>query len=305
MSGSWDDFFDWNHDGKLDAFEQAVKLDFLLDEWETDTSEDSDSLYGSGRSFGRSRVSGYAGGRSYTHGRSGRTTVGRKQTVSTASNTGTTALAGRQKSAVQEEKDAAKWLVPVLFLMIICLLTGYWVYGRIKHSMDRKAAVRQMESNVESFKQETAELLPEYCKDIYIPVRGTYTAEGKPEIEETISGSYQFYDIKLNYAVTLQVSSSFDKLADRSKYEALCDLNSGVREAFDRYQAEHLDSVMAPEGEIVEKLFIYYKDGDGDVYIQSPEHLYQYSVYYEDLFFIDGENCFLMDEKSKWNRRGK
>ena len=123
MSGSWDDFFDWNHDGKLDAFEQAVKMDFLLDEWETDTSEDSDSLYGNGRSFGRSRVSGYAGGRSYTHGRSGRTTVGRKQTVSTASNTGTTALAGRQKSAV--DRASARPESPAR-----TVTDTYWFSGR-------------------------------------------------------------------------------------------------------------------------------------------------------------------------------
>ena len=54
---------------------------------------------------------------------------------------------------------------------------------------------------------------------------------------------------------------------------------------------------------MVRGLFIGYALGEYEAYIQTPEHLYQYSRYYDDLYLVDGESYYLMDEKSRWNRK--
>lgn len=58
-----------------------------------------------------------------------------------------------------------------------------------------------------------------------------------------------------------------------------------------------------PNWEVIPKLFVSYETKDCEAFIQTPEHLYQYSLYYEDLYLVDGESYFLMDEQSRWNRK--
>ena len=54
---------------------------------------------------------------------------------------------------------------------------------------------------------------------------------------------------------------------------------------------------------MVRGLFIGYALGEYEAYIQTPEHMYQYSRYYDDLYLVGGESYYLMDEKSRWNRK--
>lgn len=48
MSGLFGNMFDFNHDGKLDAFERAAEFDFLNNFREEPKKEDHDELYEAG-----------------------------------------------------------------------------------------------------------------------------------------------------------------------------------------------------------------------------------------------------------------
>ena len=48
MSGLFENMFDLNHDGKLDAFERATEFDFLNNVMEASENEDHDELYEAG-----------------------------------------------------------------------------------------------------------------------------------------------------------------------------------------------------------------------------------------------------------------
>ena len=54
--------------------------------------------------------------------------------------------------------------------------------------------------------------------------------------------------------------------------------------------------------EPAEGLHIAYKKAEYEVFIETPQHSYQYSKMYDDLFILDGESYFLEDEQSKWNK---
>jgi hypothetical protein len=54
--------------------------------------------------------------------------------------------------------------------------------------------------------------------------------------------------------------------------------------------------------EPAEGLHIAYKKAEYEVFIETPQHSYQYSRMYDDLFILDGESYFLEDEQSRWNK---
>ena len=111
--------------------------------------------------------------------------------------------------------------------------------------------------------------------------------------------------MNVNYKVTLHLDRSFDKLTDRSKYTALVELLPKIEVLYDYFLDENFPEFQdLIDNELVEGLTVdYRKDRHHDLFIETPNHLYQYSYMYDDLFIMDGESVFVMDEKSKWNRK--
>ncbi|MCR5811494.1 MAG: hypothetical protein K6G34_08970 [Lachnospiraceae bacterium] len=278
MSGSHD-FFDFNHDGKLDALEWSAKMEFY-DELSRDNSAKHN---GTVRPSRRNRADA---GKPALH------------------NTGS----GSGSNAAQNEKveiDPAVWVFLKIILAAAGVLILYFAFTGIKHDMDRNAEVRKVESRLEEYGKLAPEELPKFCGERGIGLDGTYTAKVFPEL--TISpGSgqkYQFYSVNLDYEVTLQTAEYFDSLDDRAKYNYLGALYQMSGEAYDAFLQESFRDLVDLHGwTTVEGLSIAYKGGEYEVYIETPAHRYQYSRMYDDLFILDGESYFLMDEKSRWNK---
>lgn len=279
MSGSHDDFFDFNHDGKLDALEWSAKMEFY-DELSRDNSA---------KHKGKVRPL-----------RQNRAGAGRPLQYKSGSRSGS--------NAAQKEKvkiDPAVWTFLKIILAAAGVLILYFVFTGIKHDLDRNAEVRKVESRLEEYEKLVPEELPKLCRERGIGLDGTYTAKGFPEITLAPgSGSkYQFYRVKLDYEVTLQADEYFDSLDDRSKYNYLGALHEMSGEAYDAFLLETFRDLMDLHGwGPVEGLSITYEGGEYEVYIETPAHRYQYSRMYDDLFILDGESYFLMDEQSRWNK---
>ena len=181
----------------------------------------------------------------------------------------------------------------------------YFAIARIRLDLDRKAEVKKVESRLEEYNELVPERLPKYCEERGTGLDGTYAAKGFPEITLAPgSGSkYQFYRVKLDYEVTLQADDYFDSLDDRAKYNYLGALYQTAGEAHAAFMHESFSDFMDLRGWTpVEGLSITYEGGEYEVYIETPAHRYQYSRMYDDLFILDGESYFLMDEESRWKK---
>ena len=169
----------------------------------------------------------------------------------------------------------------------------------------KKAEVKKVESRLEEYKEMVPEKLPKYCEERGTGTDGIYAAKGFPEITLAPgSGSkYQFYRVKLDYEVTLQADEYFDSLDDRAKYNYLGALYQTAGEAHAAFLHVSFSDLMDLHGWTpVEGLSITYEGSEYEVYIETPAHRYQYSRMYDDLFILDGESYFLMDEESRWKK---
>lgn len=279
MPGSHDDFFDFNHDGKLDALEWSVKMEFY-DELSRDNSE---KHKGTVRPLRKNRAG-----------------AGRQLQYKTGSSSGSNTA---QKEKV--EIDPAVWIFLKIMLAAAGVLILYFAFTGIKHDLDRNAEVKKVESRLEEYNELVPERLPKYCEERGTGLDGTYAAKGFPEITLAPgSGSkYQFYRVKLDYEVTLQADDYFDSLDDRAKYNYLGALYQTAGEAHAAFMHESFSDFMDLRGWTpVEGLSITYEGGEYEVYIETPAHRYQYSRMYDDLFILDGESYFLMDEESRWKK---
>jgi len=279
MPGSHDDFFDFNHDGKLDALEWSVKMEFY-DELSRDNSE---KHKGTVRPLRKNRAG-----------------AGRQLQYKTGSSSGSNTA---QKEKV--EIDPAVWIFLKIMLAAAGVLILYFAFTGIKHDLDRNAEVKKVESRLEEYNELVPEVLPKYCEERGTGLDGTYAAKGFPEITLAPgSGSkYQFYRVKLDYEVTLQADEYFDSLSDRAKYNYLGALYQTAGEAHAAFMHESFSDFMDLRGWTpVEGLSITYEGGEYEVYIETPAHRYQYSRMYDDLFILDGESYFLMDEESRWKK---
>lgn len=279
MPGSHDDFFDFNHDGKLDALEWSAKMEFY-DELSRDNSAKHN---GTVRPLRKNRAG-----------------AGRPLQNKTGYGSGSNAA---QKEKV--EIDPAVWIFLKIMLAAAGALILYFAFTGIKHDLDRNAEVKKVESRLEEYNELVSEKLPKYCEERGIELDGTYAAKGFPEITLAPgSGSkYQFYRVKLDYEVTLQADEYFDSLDDRAKYNYLGALYQTAGEAHADFLHESFSDLMDLHGWTpVEGLSITYEGGEYEVYIETPAHRYQYSRMYDDLFILDGESYFLMDEESRWNK---
>ena len=180
MPGSHDDFFDFNHDGKLDALEWSVKMEFY-DELSRDNSA---------KHNGTVRPP-----------RKNRAGAGRPLQYKTGSRSGSNAA---QKEKV--EIDPAVWIALKIALAFGCFLILYFAIARVRLDLNKKAEVKKVESRLEEYKEMVPEKLPKYCEERGTGTDGIYAAKGFPEITLAPgSGSkYQFYRVKLDYEVTLQ-----------------------------------------------------------------------------------------------------
>ena len=279
MPGSHDDFFDFNHDGKLDALEWSVKMEFY-DELSRDNSE---KHKGTVRPLRKNRDG-----------------AGRQLQYKTGSSSGSNTA---QKEKV--EIDPAVWIFLKIMLAAAGVLILYFAFTGIKHDLDRNAEVKKVESRLEEYNELVPEKLPKYCEERGTGLDGTYAAKGFPEITLAPgSGSkYQFYRVKLDYEVTLQADEYFDSLDDRAKYNYLGALYQTAGEAHAAFLHVSFSDLMDLHGWTpVEGLSITYEGGEYEVYIETPAHRYQYSRMYDDLFILDGESYFLMDEQSRWKK---
>ena len=118
MSGSHDDFFDFNHDGKLDALEWSAKMEFY-DEISRDNSAKHN---GTVRPFRKNRAG-----------------AGRPMRYKTGSGAGSNAA---QKEKV--EIDPSVWIALKIALAFGCFLILYFAIARIrlKHRSERKGEDR-------------------------------------------------------------------------------------------------------------------------------------------------------------------
>ena len=192
MSGSHDDFFDFNHDGKLDALEWSAKMEFY-DEISRDNSAKHN---GTVRPLRKNRAG-----------------AGRPLQYKTGSRSGS--------NTAQKEKvkiDPSVWVFLKIILAVAGVLILYFAFTGIKYDMDRNAEVRKVESRLEEYEKLVPEELPKLCRERGIGLDGTYMAKGFPELTlASESGSkYQFYSVKLDYEVTLQADEYFDSLDDRA-----------------------------------------------------------------------------------------
>ena len=279
MSGSHDDFFDFNHDGKLDALEWSAKMEFY-DELSRDNSAKHN---GTVRPLRKNRADAGRPARHKTGSRSG-------------------------SNAAQKEKvkiDPSVWVFLKIILAVAGVLILYFAFTGIKYDMDRNAEVRKVESRLEEYEKLVPEELPKLCRERGIGLDGTYTAKGLPELTKSPGSGqkYQFYRVNLDYEVTLQADEYFDSFDDRSKYNYLGAFYQMAGEAHDAFLQESFGDLVDLRGwTTVERLSITYEGGEYEVFIETPAHLYQYSRMYDDLFILDGESYFLEDEQSRWKK---
>ena len=304
MSGSSSNFFDFNHDGKLDALEMSAKMEF----WD-EISKDHSSEYGSSYVRGRRINTGSGGAAQRAAGDGGAAqraagNGGAAQGKSGApAGQGGNPQSGSQK--VSDEADPRARLIVLVLLVIACVYAVFRFGQRIKISYDREAALVSVEKRMEEYKERIAEELPGLCEARGIGLDGTYTAEAAPQLEYSPGSGekYQFYDVKPDYSVTLHADESFDGYDDRTKYEYLVKLYPMAGEAHDAFLQECFPEYAALRSqEPAEGLTIGYRKPEYEVYIETPRHLYQYSKMYDDLFMLDGESCFLEDEQSRWTK---
>ena len=265
------DFFDFNHDGKLDALEWSAKMEFY-----DELSKDNSAKYN----------------RTVRPSRRNRAGSGNPP----------------QRVVTQKEKveiDPAVWTFLKVMLAAAGVLILYFAFMGIKRSMAANAELERVESRLEEYKELIPEDLPKYCEERGIGFGGTYTAKGFPELTLAPGSGqkYQFYRVKLDYEVTLQADEYFDNLDDRAKYNYLGALYQLAGEAHAAFLQESFQDLVDLHGwTSVEGLSITYEGGKYEVYIETPAHLYQYSRMYDDLFILDGESYFLEDEQSRWKK---
>ena len=118
MPGSHDDFFDFNHDGKLDALEWSVKMEFY-DELSRDNSAKHN---GTVRPLRRNRAD-----------------AGRPARHKTGSSSGPNAA---QKEKV--EIDPAVWIALKIALAFGCFLILYFAIARVRLDLNKKAEVKKV-----------------------------------------------------------------------------------------------------------------------------------------------------------------
>ena len=288
MSGSFDDFFDFDHDGKLGAFERSVQMEY----WDK-LSGDSDSTgaLSTPRPAQPARPANPPAGKRAGAKRAGAEMPGAKKS-------------GPEKAAAKS--DPSVWIVPALAAIVLCCIIGYRSYRAIKVNFDKRAAMKQLEAHLEDYKEKVATDYAKLCAKQITDPPGTFTAEGLATIEPLYTyKKHDYYEVNVNYKVTLHLDRSFDKLTDRSKYTALVELLPKIEVLYDYFLDENFPEFQdLIDNELVEGLTVdYRKDRHHDLFIETPKHLYQYSYMYDDLFIMDGESVFVMDEKSKWNRK--
>ena len=296
MSGSSKDFFDFNHDGKLDALEWSAKMEF----WDEVSKDHSSQYAGTGRAA-----------------QSPRTGSGRPRPVQKAADAssvpeaglraGQTVGTGQKVGASQKSEvklDPAERFLLKMLLAIFCFMVCYYAFRGINHYRDREAELSRVKNMLEEFKNRVPEELPKYFKENGIGLNGSYTAEAFPEMTMSpgLDGKNQFYHVKIDHAVTFHADEYFDRLDDRTKYDYLEALYQKTGKIYDAFMKKSFPEI--PElNKItsVEGLRYDYRGGEYEVYIETPKHLYQYSKMYNDLFILDGESYFLTDEESRWN----
>ena len=264
---------------ELDALEWSVKMEFY-DELSRDNSAKHN---GTVRPLRKNRAG-----------------AGRPLQYKTGSRSGSNAA---QKEKV--EIDPAVWIALKIALAFGCFLILYFAIARVRLDLNKKAEVKKVESRLEEYKEMVPEKLPKYCEERGTGTDGIYAAKGFPEITLAPgSGSkYQFYRVKLDYEVTLQADEYFDSLDDRAKYNYLGALYQTAGEAHAAFLHVSFSDLMDLHGWTpVEGLSITYEGSEYEVYIETPAHRYQYSRMYDDLFILDGESYFLMDEESRWKK---
>ena len=281
---SMGDFFDFNHDGKLDALEWSAKMEF----WD-EVSKDHSSSYGKARRNSRRPV----------------TSSGRPANKAGASAGSRACQTGgvAQKRKVQID-PAERVLLKILFA-VVCFALIYCAFMGMKHVRDRDAELGRIQTMLNEYKNRVPKELPGFCEERGILLAGSYAAEGFPEMTKSPgSGSkYQFYEVKFDYAVTLEADQYFDRLDDRTKYDYLCALYQMTGSAYDAFMRESFPEILESDGwTAVEGLCVSNRGGEREVYIKTQAHVYQYSKMYDDLFILDGESYFLEDEKSRWRR---
>lgn len=101
----------------------------------------------------------------------------------------------------------------LLIILCLCLVIGFPIGRMIKQGMDRGAEIEKVTNRMEEYEEQISTEFPKTCAKINLPVTGTYTAEGKPELVLTNEdGDYHFYRVSAGCAVTLHTDSQFDKM---------------------------------------------------------------------------------------------
>ena len=192
-----------------------------------------------------------------------------------------------------------------LIILILCLVIGIPCGRFIKSQWERNRVMEDLDNRMKSYEEQLSSEVPNLCQNIDLPITGTYTAHNIPELELFSSdGDAYFYNVNAGCAVTLHADSDFDKLGDRDKYDILVSLYEQIGPIYEEFLNEYFPEYISnPNWEVLPKLYISYDYDKCEAYVQTPDHLYQYSLYYDDLYLLDGESYFLMDEDSKWNRK--
>ena len=204
-----------------------------------------------------------------------------------------------------DEADPRVKLIVRILLVLVCVYAVFRFGWRIKTNYDWEAALVRVENRMDEYKKQIAEEFPKFCEERGIGLSGTYTAEADPQLEYSPDSGEkdQFYDVKPDFTVTLHADQSFDRYSDREKYDYLVKLYPMVGEAHAAFLEAYFPEYAALRSqELVKGLTIGYRKPEYEVFIETPQHNYQYSKMYDDLFMLDGESHSLEDEQSKSNK---
>lgn len=207
----------------------------------------------------------------------------------------------------KEQTEKEMRTVKIITVVILCLVAGNFGFTFFKRAFDRSRELENMQATIAEYEEKISSEFPAYCSGIDLSVSGSYTAKGSAQLD-LFDGSkkIQFYTITPNCSVTLHTDASFDRLKDRERYNILNELNEQAERTYVVFLEENMP-VFADYTHVepTPDIQISYKTCRPDVYIQTQDHLYQYSRMYDDLYVLDGESYFLMDEGSRWNRETK
>lgn len=186
--------------------------------------------------------------------------------------------------------------VSILIIAAVIIWTGWQLYKWHKTETHRAEMQEMFEQRETAYIKLFPEKFPELCRDL--PIKGIITASVSAGKER---GYGKYYNYSCRHVVTLKTDAAFDQYSDRKKYETLGKWKSCAWNAYSSFKKLYMQDYSECMHELssIYDLPMFYGD-EFRYLIETPEHTYQYAIYVNDYYLLDGHDHFLRDKQSEW-----